>query len=71
MRFNTVEQLAGASDAQIQRLGMGGLGLRVKAREAVKARNEAEIRKVTEKQDREIAELRAMVEKLTKDKKAA
>ena len=73
LRFTTVEQLAGASDAQLQRLGMGGIGLRLKAREAVKNRNEAEIRKATQAQANEIAELRAMVEKLSagKQQKAA
>ena len=74
LRFTTVEQLAGASDAQLQRLGMDGLGLRVKARDAVKNRNAAEIRKVTEKQEREIAELRDQVKQLLeaqKGKKAA
>ena len=70
LRFSTVEQLAGASDMQIQRLGMSGVGLRVKARAAIKEKNEAEVRKLTEKQDREIAELRSMVEKL-QGKKAA
>jgi hypothetical protein len=32
MRFYTVEQIAGASDAQIQRIGLGGMGLREQAR---------------------------------------
>lgn len=32
MRFMTVEQIAGASDAQTQRMGMAGMGLREKAK---------------------------------------
>lgn len=31
LEFHTVEQIAGASDAQIQRIGMGGYDLRTKA----------------------------------------
>ena len=37
--FQTVEQLAGASDHQIQRVGMGGMGLRERARNFLSARN--------------------------------
>lgn len=32
LRFSTVEQVALASDGQLQNIGMGGIGLRVKAR---------------------------------------
>lgn len=36
LRFYTVEQLAGASDAQVQGIGLGGLGLREKAKAALR-----------------------------------
>jgi hypothetical protein len=38
LKFVTVEQLALASDAQLQRVGMGGIGLREKARMTLIAR---------------------------------
>ena len=44
LRFSTVEQLAGASDGQIQRIGMGGIGLRERAKQAVKERHRAEMK---------------------------
>lgn len=39
LKFQTVEQLATATDAQIQRLVMGGVGLRIKAQTFIKDRN--------------------------------
>jgi hypothetical protein len=37
-RFHTVEQIAGAQDHQVQKLGIGGLGLREQARVALRER---------------------------------
>jgi hypothetical protein len=37
--FQTAEQVAGASDAQVQRVGMGGAGLREKARAYLARKN--------------------------------
>jgi hypothetical protein len=59
LRFSVVEQIAGASDDQIQRIGMGGLALREEARRALKARLGAEVREELQKKDAEIAALRA------------
>ena len=58
-RFSVVEQIAGASDAQIQRIGMGGLGLREAAKVALRARMGAETKQALEAKDAEIAALKA------------
>jgi len=58
MRFQTVEQLAGASDKQIQGIGMGGLGLREKARVALRNRMGAETKAALEAKEKETQELR-------------
>lgn len=63
LRFNTVEQLAGASDAQLQKLGMGGVGLRERARQAIKQRNRSEFETEMKAKD---AELEKMQERLAK-----
>ena len=42
LSFSTVEQLARASDAQVQRIGMGGPGLREKARAFLARKNRSE-----------------------------
>jgi hypothetical protein len=59
LRFSVVEQVAGASDDQIQRIGMGGLALREEARRALKARLGAEIKDELSKKDAQIAALKA------------
>lgn len=59
LRFTVVEQLANASDAQCQRMGMGGPGLREAARLALRARMGAEMQVEMEKKDAEIAALKA------------
>jgi len=58
LRFSTVEQLAGASDAQVQRMGMSGIGLRERARQAIKDKAREEVRGELEAREREIQELR-------------
>lgn len=64
LRFSTVEQLAGASDSQIQRLGVGGLGLREQARAAMKERSRAEYKDELDAKDKMIADLAARLDKL-------
>jgi hypothetical protein len=70
LRFSVVEQIAGASDEQIQKLGMGGLGLREAAKQALRARMGAEMREEMNKKDAEISALKeanlAMQEKFAK-----
>lgn len=64
MRFQTVEQLAGASDKMIQGIGLGGVGLREKARVALRNKMGAETREAMETRDAENAELRAQLRQL-------
>ena len=61
LHFSTVEQVAGASDAQLQRVGMGGTGLRDRARAFIGRMNMSEQAKELEATKAELAELRAMV----------
>ena len=42
LKFQTVEQIAGASDGQIQKIGMGGAGLRDRAKAYLSGKNAAE-----------------------------
>ena len=63
MRFETVDQLAGASDSQLQKLGMGGIGLRQRARDALRERHASEFKGELEKKN---AELKQMQERLAK-----
>ena len=62
-RFQTVEQIAGASDSQIQSMGMGGPGLREQARKDLKRRNESQYTDEMEAMRKEIADLKAMLKK--------
>lgn len=64
LRFQTVEQLAGASDKQIQGIGMGGMSLRDKARVALRNKMGAETRAAIEESNREKEELKARLAKM-------
>jgi hypothetical protein len=64
MRFSTVEQVAGASDGQIQRIGIGGVGLREQARAALKAKNRSEFEAEIKAKDKEMVEMRERLAKL-------
>jgi hypothetical protein len=57
LRFQTVEQLAGANDHQVSQMGMGGLGLRAKARKALAVHNNQQMQEELEKRDSTIASL--------------
>jgi len=59
-KFQTVEQLANASDLAIQRIGMGGAGLRAKAQAYLKGKNGAFL-------NNELATNRAEIERLQKE----
>src|SRR3990167_79580 len=59
MRFSVVEQIANASDAQCQKLGMGGYGLREAARLALRERMGASVKAEMDKKDAEISALKA------------
>ena len=56
MRFHTVEQIAGASDAQIQNIGLGAYGLREKAKAALRQHMSAGIKEEIAARDKTIAE---------------
>lgn len=64
LRFQTVEQLAGASDKQIQGIGIGGLSLREKARIALRNKMGEETRIAIEARDAENAALKEKMQKL-------
>ncbi len=64
LRFHTVEQIAGASDAQVQRLGVGGLGMRVEARKALQEKVGAGINAELAKKDAEIADMKATMARM-------
>jgi hypothetical protein len=61
LKFMTVEQLAGASDTQLQRIGMGGHGLRAKAQAYLAAAADTA---VVQKQAAELQQRDAEIEDL-------
>jgi hypothetical protein len=64
LKFQTVEQVATATDAQVQRVGMGGIGLRDRARAYLSRRNRAESRSELDETKRELEELKAQMAEL-------
>ena len=50
--------------AQVQKIGMGGLGLREMARQALRAKMGAETKAALDTKDREISELKSGMEKM-------
>lgn len=64
LRFQTVEQLARASDAQLQRIGMGAAGLRERAKAYLERKNRSENSVELERTQRELAELKAQMAEL-------
>lgn len=63
-RFFTVESVAMASDSQVQGIGMGGLSLREKAKDFLRNQMNASVKDEIAKRDKQIEELRQMVESL-------
>lgn len=61
LRFQVVEQIAGASDSQVQKMGMGGAGLRELAKVAMRARMGAEVRDEMQKKQQEIDTMKALL----------
>ena len=64
LRFSVVEQIAGASDEQVQRMGMGGLGLREQARQALRNRMGVEVKEAMAAKDKELADMKERLAKL-------
>lgn len=56
LRFVTVEQLAGATDAQIQGIGMGAERFREQAKQAIAQRNRMQVSKEVQERDQKIEE---------------
>ena len=65
LRFYTVDQLAGASDTQLQRLGIGGIGLREQARKAIKEKHASEYIAELKRKDQEMADMRKQMDAMT------
>lgn len=65
LKFVTVEQLALASDNQLQRVGMGGVGLREKARQYLNRKNRADANSELEETKKQLAALQAQMAALT------
>ena len=71
LKFQSVEQLATASDSQLQRIGMGSTGLREKARLYLTNKNKSESTKELEKTRAELDELKAQMAELLAMKKSS
>jgi hypothetical protein len=64
LKFQTVEQVATASDAQIQRVGMGAAGLRERARSYLISKNKSEGQSELEDTRKQLAELQVQMQAL-------
>ena len=69
LKFQTVEQIAAASDQQLQRIGMGGPGLRERAKAYLNRRNRTETQAELEDTKRQLAELQAQMAALAESRK--
>lgn len=69
LKFKTVEQIATASDSQLQRIGMGGVGLRERARTFLNAKNHSESASELAKTRSELAELKQQMALLMEARK--
>jgi hypothetical protein len=57
-KFQTVEQVATASDSQLQRIGMGAVGLREQARRYLTVKNQSSSQTEIEQTKKELAEVK-------------
>ena len=57
-KFQTVEQVATASDSQLQRIGMGAVGLREMARRYLQIKNQSSSQTEMEQTKKELAEVK-------------
>lgn len=69
LKFQTVEQVATASDAQLQRVGMGATGLRDRARSYLLNKNQTDSQTEIENTKKELAELKEQLAALMAEKK--
>lgn len=56
-RYSTVEQVAGASDMQVQKMGLGGVGFREQARSDLRKKMSADLSEAITAKDAEVAAL--------------
>ncbi len=70
LKFQTVEQVATASDMQLQKVGMGAAGLRDKARSFLLNKNQSESQVEIENTKQELAELKEQLAAFMAEKKA-
>jgi hypothetical protein len=68
LKFQSVEQVATASDSQLQRVGMGAVGLREKARAYLLRRNQSESSFELEQTRSELKELQEQMKALLSEK---
>jgi len=64
LKFQTAEQVATMTDAQAQKVGMGGIGLREKAKAYLGAKNQKASSSELEATKAELAEVKAMIAEL-------
>ena len=69
LKFQTVEQVATASDSQLQRIGMGGAGLRESAKTYLTRKNQSANTSELETTRRELDELKQQMAMLMETKK--
>ena len=69
LKFQTVEQVATATDAQLQRIGMGAAGLRERARAYLTSKNRAENNSELVKTRSELDELKSQMALLMAQRK--
>ena len=69
LKFQTVEQVATASDMQLQKVGMGAAGLREKARSYLLNKTKSDSQTEIEQTKRELAELKEQLAALMAEKK--
>jgi hypothetical protein len=64
-RYSTVEQVAGASDAQVQKMGLGGVGFREQARTDLRKKLSSDLNEAIASKDKEVAEMKAQMAIMT------
>jgi hypothetical protein len=69
LKFQTVEQIATATDAQLQRVGMGAVGLRERARDFLKKKNQVATSSDLDETKRELEALKAQMAELMAQKR--
>jgi hypothetical protein len=69
LKFQTVEQVATASDSQVQKVGMGAAGLRERARAFLARKNQVSNNTELDQTRRELQELKEQMSMLMEQRK--